>query len=267
MVEVGHVEPARIVAHAGEHELEREVESAWSAGHAFRVENPLVDKRRIAVEELADSELARHGLTVQERMQEIGGQALHVVDPIALSVQRAGQPVAGLDQAIKDITLGFAVDRRQFPPERKVVRHRSAQIGIARHLGDKVGRVLGKSAVVGRTISARIAEHERCGVTDPLMLHHIQVNVEAIGAQDGDAALQLLARAVAGRHRTLLAARADVVVVERPIPVRPRVGPGGGLQHWRQPDRGEAGEAQCVPAPPDDPTTTAFSDLRPPVTE
>ena len=53
MVEVGHIEPARIVAHVVEHELEWKIEGLRPAGHTFGIKYPLIDQHRIAVEEVA----------------------------------------------------------------------------------------------------------------------------------------------------------------------------------------------------------------------
>ena len=42
------------------------------------------------------------------------------------------------------------------------------------------------------TVRPGIAKHERGHVADPLMFHHVQVNIETVRAQNGAASLQLL---------------------------------------------------------------------------
>src|SRR5206468_916124 len=70
MVEIGHVEPPGIGAHRLEDEAQRKVESGGPPAHALLIEHPLIDENAIAVEELADGELARHRFPGEERKQE-----------------------------------------------------------------------------------------------------------------------------------------------------------------------------------------------------
>src|SRR5262249_58583235 len=82
----------------------------------------------------------------------------------------------------------------------------------------------------------RDKENKRLRVADALMLHHIEVNIESIGPQNGDTPLQLLARAEPGEGSApwpFLIARSEVVIVERSIAVRIRARAGRGLQHRR----------------------------------
>src|SRR5580693_9016140 len=97
MVQVGHVKAARIVAHAAEQELQPKIKRARAACHSFWIEDPLIDQQAIAIEKFADRELSRHRLAVQERRQEVRGKSLHVVNTIALRVERARLPVRSLD--------------------------------------------------------------------------------------------------------------------------------------------------------------------------
>jgi hypothetical protein len=74
-------------------------------------------------------------------------------------------------------------------------------------------------------IRAGITEHEWLRIADTLVLNHVEIHVEPIGAKDGDTSLELLAGAESGEcgaSGTFLITRADVVVVKRAIAVRVR---------------------------------------------
>jgi hypothetical protein len=57
----------------------------------------------------------------QKGEQKIGRKALYVVEPVTLYIECSSQPVGGINQAVEDIALGFAIYRRELSPKRKIV--------------------------------------------------------------------------------------------------------------------------------------------------
>src|ERR1700730_7648873 len=96
------------------------------------------------------------------------------------------------------------IDRGKFPAERKIVRHGTTQVGISLNLRNEVGWVLRKTAYVRCAVRAWISEDKRCRVTIPLILHHVKVDIQAIGKEDSHASLNLLASTESGWRRALL---------------------------------------------------------------
>jgi hypothetical protein len=89
----------------------------------------------------------------------------------------------------------------------------------------------------------------------PLMLDHIQIHVHAIGAENGDAPLQLLPRPEPGGRGSLLVPRAYVAVIEGALPVGAGAGSRDALEHRRQPHgrkshTPELGRPCCQMIPP-----------------
>ena len=87
VVEQRHVEGGGVVAHRRE-----EVESEWEVERVATAPGPALDPAldlaEVAVEELADGELAAQRAEVEEIAHEVGGDSLGIVDPVALDVER-----------------------------------------------------------------------------------------------------------------------------------------------------------------------------------
>ena len=200
MVEIGHIEAAGIVAHRRQHEAKREIERAGAAPHPTRVEHPIIDHGSIPIKVFSKSKLAGHRLACKERKEKIGREPLYVIEPIALDIERPSKPVGGVNQAVEDVVLRLGVYRRQFAPERKIIARRSSEIGISRDVRNEIERVLRKSADTRFALGAFIAENEVPRIARPMVLDHIEIDVDAIGAQCRDTTLQLFPRAEPGRH-------------------------------------------------------------------
>src|SRR6516162_9142390 len=89
-----------------------------------------------------------------------------------------------------------------------------------------------------------------------MVLDHVEIDVDAIGAQCRDTTLQLFPRAEPGRNSAHLFLRTDVIIVKRTIAIRARMRPGGGFQYRRQPNSRETSTAklgclhrQMIPPP------------------
>ena len=98
----------------------------------------------------------------------------------------------------------LGVDRRKFPAEGNIFPGWSAQIRIAFHLRQEVERILGKTSPVSTAIGS--------GIT--LVLDQVEIDIQAIGPQYGDASLQSFPRAEARRNRAFLVSGADIVIIE-----------------------------------------------------
>ena len=117
---------------------------------------------------------------------------------------------------------------------------------ILRNIRTKVERIFWEAPDVGGSIRAPVAKHEIPRVAGPVMLDHVEVHVEAVRSQDRHASLQLLAGAESRRHPAHLVLRADIVVVEWPVPIGAWLGPGRSLERRRQPQGRKPGLAQAV---------------------
>lgn len=83
----------------------------------------------------------------------------------------------------------------------------------------EIDRIFRKASATDHAIRIRISKSvsARSGSAVPLVLDQIEVHVQTIGAHHRDAAGQLLAGPVAGRHRSFLILRPDVVVIENVV--------------------------------------------------
>ncbi len=110
-------------------------------------------------------------------------------------------------------------------------------VGVLRDVRPmEAGRVLGKAPAAGPAVGIHVAEGLAfvAAAAAPVVLHQVHVDVQVIGPQHGHAPGQLLAGAVARRHRPPLVLRAKVVVIEGIV--TDGLDPGGSLPHGRQPD-------------------------------
>ena len=87
----------------------------------------------------------------------------------------------------------FRIDRRQLAAKGNITGRRTAQTGIAGYVRNEVERIFGEPARAGRAIGTQVAKDERLRVADPLVLDHVEINIQTIRAQDGGTPLQLLA--------------------------------------------------------------------------
>jgi hypothetical protein len=243
VVERGHVEEGRPVAHVGQKvEPEREVErGATAAGPPL---NPVLDLSDVAVVELADDELAAHRAEVEVVSGEVIRDPLRIVDPVSLDAEGAGHPVSGGLQVVGDVAGGLAVDRGQVGPEAVVG---DGDVRVLKDAGGpevEVLGVLGEPPAAGMAEGVDVAKLEpaRALAAAPLVVDNVEVDVDPAGLEDRHAPGQLFPSAATGGLGPLLVLRPEVVVVERVVaegvdPVRPLRGGG-------QPDVRDAGLGQ-----------------------
>jgi hypothetical protein len=170
----------------------------------------------------------------------------YVIEPIPLDIKCPSEPVGGINQAVEDIIFGLGVYWRELTAEWKIVASRSPEIRISRDVRNEVERVFGKPTGAELALRAFVAEYEVARIARPMVLDHVEIDVEPIGAQCRDTTLQLLPGAEPGRDSAQLILRPDVVIVKRAIAVRAGARPGGGLQYRRQPNGAEPGRPKVV---------------------
>src|ERR1022692_3263388 len=86
----------------------------------------------------------------------------------------------------------FGINRSQLSSERKIVADRPTEGRVSRDLWNEIGRILREATHIRRSVRPQIAKDEWRCVADPLVLNHVQINVQSIGPQNGYATLQLL---------------------------------------------------------------------------
>jgi len=121
-----------------------------------------------------------------------------VVHPVALAIERTGQPVAEIDHPIDRVAWRLAIDVHQLVAKREIVdRHRHRILRAPRRGTSEASRVLREAADAHSTICPQISIHPIVAA-DQLVQHHVDIDVQPAGMGDRHRALELLAVAETG---------------------------------------------------------------------